>query len=707
MDVEWLERECWKLRVLLFDRSGIPAGRSLQNELSELVPLLALQRVLSQGRRRMSYLNIGTSALRAAQVGINNTTHNIANAGTDGYSRQRVEQVDRSFNHNERVSQGGGVDATRISSLRDSAIESAITQSISQAKAAEFRVQSYEQLESAFVSGPGSIHEGVSEFFNRVERLAANPTETVLRQEVIASGQQLASSISKIAKVFRSFDGDTLRQAQTAVDAVNDISGKIAALNGQIQVAEIRGQTAHGLINERGRLVNSLAEYVDVNSSSLQGNTPHLQGAGGGLLVGIAFTTLSISESADGGIQIDASNGLKALPVSGGSLGGLLQASDSVHLGMKADFEDWASSMLSFIDEIQATGLAVGQTTTALTGTRPIPDVDVPLSQADTLYPVQAGEIAITVTDPAGNRLTHRISVDPDVDTLRDVITRMNGVNGIAASVAPDGRAVLQGAIGYSFDFAGRPDKFPSSVSMLGTSVPQVSGAYSNWSNTTLNAEVVIGGTVSVTNGVKFKVTDAEGSVVGVFNAGQGYAAGEAIELGNGLQVTFPPGTLEVGDTFSIQANGRPDSTGLLGNLGLNSMFKGDSLTDLELNPDLVKDPNRLAVSRTGNSGDGSQIGRLASFREAALFSGGTETTEERLASMTGYVGVILETQQQEVEQRELQRTELENARDSVSGVDVNEEMLQLLEYQRAFQAASRFVSTVEDTLDELFRILN
>lgn len=655
----------------------------------------------------MSYLSIGTSALRAAQVGINNTSHNVANAGTEGYSRQRVEQVDRPVNFGERVWQGGGVDAVRITSLRDSAIESAITQSISQASAAEFRVQSFEQLESAFVFGPGSIHEGVSEFFNRVERLAANPSETVLRQEVIGASQQLATSISEIATVFRSFDGDTLRQAQTAVDAVNDLSGKISALTAQIQVAEAKGQTANGLINDRGRLINSLAEYVDINSSSLQGTSPHLIGAGGGLLIGVASTTLSISESATGGIQIDSSNGLKGLPVSGGSLGGLLQAADSVHLGMRADFEDWASSMLSFIDEIQSTGLAVGQTTTSLSGTRPIPDVDVPLSQANALYPIQSGEIAVTVTDPVGNRRTTRITVDRDVDTLRDVMGRLNGVSGITASVTPDGRAVLQSAIGFSFDFGGRPDEFPTSASMLGSAVPTVSGVYSNWSNTTLNAEVIVGGTVSVTDGVKFRITDENGSPLGVFNAGEGYAAGEPIDLGNGLQVTFPPGTLAVGDTFTIQGNGRPDSTGLLGALGLNSLFSGDSLTDLSVNPDLVSDPNRLALSRTGNPGDGGQIGRLASFREAPLFSGGTETTEERLASMTGQVGVVLETQQQEVEQRALQRTELENARDSVSGVDVNEEMLQLLEYQRAFQAASRFVSSVEDTLDELFRIIN
>ncbi|MEP3482258.1 MAG: flagellar hook-associated protein FlgK [Fuerstiella sp.] len=654
----------------------------------------------------MSYLSIGSSALRAAQVGINNASNNIANAGTEGYSRQRVEQADRAVDFRSGVFQGGGVDAVRITSFRDSAIESAITQSISQSSAAEFRVQSFEQLESVFVPGPGSIHEGVSEFFNRVERLAANPSESVLRQEVIGAGQDLAASISEIATVFRSFDGDTLRQAQTAVDAVNGLSGQISALTSQIQVAEAKGQTAHGLINDRGRLINSLAEYVDINSSSLQGTSPHLVGAGGGLLIGAATTTLSVSESANGGIQVNSSNGLKGVPVSGGSLGGLLQAADSVHLGLRSDFEEFASSLLSFIDEIQTTGLAVGQTTTALTGTRTVSEVDVPLSQADTIYPIQSGQIAVTVTDPVGNRRTTRIEVDRDVDSLRDVIGRLNGVNGITASVSPDGRAVLQSAIGFSFDFGGRPDEFPTSVSLLGTSVPRISGVYSDQSNTTLTAEVVIGGTVSVTNGVTFQVTDSDGASLGIFNAGEGYAAGEPIDLGNGLQVAFPPGTLEFGDTFSIQGNGRPDSTGLLGALGLNSLFTGDGLTDISVNPDLVSDPNRLALSRTGNLGDGGQIGRLASFRESPLFSGGTETTEERLASITGSIGVVLETQNQEVEQRALQRVELETARDSVSGVDVNEELLQLLEYQRAFQAASRFVSSVEDTLDELFRII-
>lgn len=650
----------------------------------------------------MSYLSIGSSALRAAQVGINNASNNIANAGTDGFSRQRVDQVDRELS----FSQGGGVDAVRITSLRDSAIEAAITQSISQAGAAEFRVQSFEQLETIFVPGPGSIQESVSEFFNGVERLAANPSEAVLRQEVIGAAQQLAAGISEIASAFRSFDGDSLQQAQTAVDAVNDLSVQIAELNDQIQVAEAKGQTANGLVNERGRLINDLAEYVDINSSSLQGTSPHLLGAGGGLLIGNAVTTLSVSQSATGGIQIDSSNGLKGVPISGGSLGGLLQAADSVHLGLRAEFEEFASSLLSFIDEIQTTGLAVGQTTTALTGTRAVSDADVPLSQANTIYPIQSGEIAVTITDPAGNRQTTRISVDRDVDTLQDVIGRLNGVNGITANVSSDGRAVLQSAIGFSFDFGGRPDEFPTSASLLGTAVPQISGVYSGQSNTTLTAEVVNGGTVSVTNGVSFQLTDETGASLGIFNAGEGYAAGEPIDIGNGLQVAFSPGTLELGDTFTIQGNARPDSTGLIGALGLNSLFAGESLTDISVNPDLVNDPNLLALSRTGNLGDGGQIGRLASFRESPLFSDGTETVEERLASITGSVGVVLEAQQQEVEQRALQRAELETARDAVSGVDVNEELLQLLEYQRAFQAASRFVSSVEDTLDELFRII-
>ena len=654
----------------------------------------------------MSYLNIGTSALRAAQAGINNASNNITNAGTDGYSRQRVDLADRGLNLINHVTQGGGVDVVQITSLRDSAIEAAITQGISQLSAAESRVEAFGQLEAALTPGPGSIQEGVSEFFNSVERLAANPSEALLQQEVIGAGQQLASSISTIAQSFIRFDGDNIQQAQTSIDAVNSLAARIAELNDQIQVAEIQGQTANGLVNERGRLINSLAEFVDVDSSNLQSNTPHLLGAGGGLYIGSTFTELSISESPTGGIQIDSSNGLQGLSISGGSLGGLLQAADSIHLDVQADFEDLASTLLSFIDEIQTTGLTNGQVTTGLTGTRSISNPDVPLSQADSIYPIQSGEIAVTVTDPSGNRQTQRIAVDRDVDTLQDVIDRLDAVSGLSANLAGDGRAILQSAVGYSFDFAGRPDPSPSSASLLGTSVPEVSGIVSGLSNTTLNAEVINGGTVSVTEGLTFQVTDSEGAVLGTFNAGEGYAAGQPIDLGNGLQVTLSPGTLEAGDTFSIQANGRPDSTGLLGALGLNSLFTGDSLVDIQLNPELSQNPSLLAVSRTEDLGDASQISRLVNFRENPLFSGGTETTEERLASLTGRVGVIVQTQQLEVDQRTTQQTELESARDSVSGVDVNEELLQLLEHQRAFQAASRFVSTVEETLDELFRII-
>ena len=97
---------------------------------------------------------------------------------------------------------------------------------------------------------------------------------------------------------------------------------------------------------------------------------------------------------------------------------------------------------------------------------------------------------------------------------------------------------------------------------------------------------------------------------------------------------------------------------------------------------------------------------RYIDLRNRGLFSFGAESVEERLATLTGLSGVLVSNSQLEIDQRDSRQLQLENARDSVSGVDPNEELLEMLQFQRAFQAASRFVTSIDETLDDLLRLI-
>ncbi|MBT5019744.1 MAG: hypothetical protein HON04_13485 [Planctomicrobium sp.] len=94
-------------------------------------------------------------------------------------------------------------------------------------------------------------------------------------------------------------------------------------------------------------------------------------------------------------------------------------------------------------------------------------------------------------------------------------------------------------------------------------------------------------------------------------------------------------------------------------------------------------------------------------LRDSAVFEQRNETIEQRLASIATITAFQIEAEQAGMEYLNEQKIHLENVRDSVSGVDVNEELLNMLEFQRQFQAASRFVTAVDESLDELMRLIS
>lgn len=657
----------------------------------------------------MNHIQIGVTAIRAAQVGLNTAAQNIANASTDGYHRQRVDLVDRQTYQvrDTSVISGGGVDVAQITRLRNATVEQALTANISGQEAAASQLETLQSIELALTPGEGSLHTLVTEFFDRAEQLAANPAESVMRRELISTGEQLAEAISQVSSAFSGLGGGLAENINGVLETVNGLAGDISLLNRDIRIANGRGLSTNSLLDQRDRLINELATYVDIDATSLLNGSDPVLAAGGALIIGEITTTLSVETIADGKMQLSSSTGQRGIDVRSGKLGGLIESSQAIDSGIGADFSEWVASLIREIDTIQATGIGLNGPTGALAGTRRITGGDVPLAQAGSLFELQSGDLSITVTDSTGQRNTTSIAVDVEADSLQDVVARIDAVSGISASIADSGTVALHAAPGFTFDFAGRIDQQPFAQTITGNATPTVSGTFLADENATWNATVLTGGEIGVSSEVLVRVTDvATGHVVGDFNFGQGYPANRAVELADGVSLTLTPGTLNAGDEFSIQLIGQPDQTGLLASLGLQSFFTGDTLDDLSVNPILDAEAGNLAASRSGAIGEGRQLDRLIDLRTRSLFEEGTETVEERLASITGLSGVLASSSQLEIDQRSARQIQLENERDSVSGVDPNEELLEMLQYQRAFQAASRFVSSIDQTLDELMSLI-
>ena len=342
-----------------------------------------------------------------------------------------------------------------------------------------------------------------------------------------------------------------------------------------------------------------------------------------------------------------------------------------------------------------------------LLGSRAVDDVNVPLKYANPDFPVQSGDLYVTVTEDAtGNRRTEKVSIDVNNDSLSDVAAKLSALPGVVGTVDSVRKTLMISAEGpYSVDFAGRPDNVPTTSSMTGTSKPKFSGLYSGTVNDSWSVSFSGAGTIGVTDGLTATVRDQSGQIIGVQNVGKGYEAGTDFTLRDGVSLSMASGTVDATDTFSLSVTSEPDETGILSALGINSLFEGSEPQQFSIRDELRDHPERLATTTTGFPGEGLNVAAMANLRDKRLDTLGGRTFVEELSDITSESGLQVQAAQSQNEQLSGFQTRLEADRNAISGVDVNQEVLAMMQAQRSYQAAARYMSTADQMLQELFNL--
>lgn len=234
-----------------------------------------------------------------------------------------------------------------------------------------------------------------------------------------------------------------------------------------------------------------------------------------------------------------------------------------------------------------------------------------------------------------------------------------------------------------------------------------VEGTYSGAANDQFTFVPEGDGVIGQSDDLRVQVFDRAGSLVATVNVGDGYEPGELIDLGNGVQVSFGSGSVSAstGDVFALDALADSDSSDLLVALGMNSFFLGSKASDIEVNPDLLASPDRLAAGIGLADGDAGNLARIMTLRSRDLQSLDTNTIEDFYADIVGDVGfstsaaaTTLTSQQQLLDQ-------LQAERQSVSGVNLDEEMVNMMSFQQSYDAAARFISVAQDMTDTLINL--
>jgi len=165
----------------------------------------------------------------------------------------------------------------------------------------------------------------------------------------------------------------------------------------------------------------------------------------------------------------------------------------------------------------------------------------------------------------------------------------------------------------------------------------------------------------------------------------------------------------ESGLTFSFGSDGeeaRADTSGFLAAAGINTFFTGSGAGDIRVNSTLLGNNSFLAASTSGLSGDGANAGLMASLAEANSAVLGSISITGFYNGLASSVAVTTSATSASATAAESVRSSLRAQRESISGVSLDEEAIELVKLQRAFQAAARFVGVVDDMIQEILQLV-
>ena len=655
----------------------------------------------------MKAFEIGLSSLRAQQQTLSVLGNNLANAATPGYHRQRVELNTRFPLRDDDHHIGTGVDVSRIARLRNSAVETALLRNTSEAGTSQQALEINRQIESLLTPGDATIHETLSNFFNRLEKSSNAPQDLTVRQEFLSSADELMSSFNTLDQKLATLERDVRLNVDDGVKDVNQLLNDIAGLNSLIFQTRASSSEPNDLLDRRDAMVTKLTEWVDADSVSLGDGREQVLVAGGAVVVGNQSAALRSRDYRNGTTGITLNDLTTPLSLGSGKLKAMTTALNETIPSFRERLRDMAREIIRTVDQQHAQGVSDQGPYSVLLGTRGVLDLTVPLNNSVPEFPINSGDLYITVTEDAtGIRRTEKVSIDTSTESLTDIATKLTALDGVVATIDTVRKTLMISAEGsYSIDFAGRPDNVPVLTSMTGTSRPEFSGHFQgdapdDWSVTFSGP-----GTVGETVGLTATIRNSSGQVVALQNIGAGYEAGTAVEIRDGVALQFGSGTINATDTFSLTLTNNADETGILSALGINSLFSGSEPGLFRVREELRRNPERLATSATGQPGDAINLASMAKLRDLRLDELSGRTFTEEIADITAESGLIVQAADSRSTQLENYQSRLQADRDALSGVDINEEMLLMMQGQRAYQAAARFISVADQMLEELFTI--
>jgi flagellar hook-associated protein 1 FlgK len=648
----------------------------------------------------MLNFDIPLRGLDIAQRAIDLAGTNISNAGTAGYHRQDLIASPLTFNTSTAVTRTGG-QSVYIRRQLDVLLErEALRQQPTMGQLSE-ELSALSIIERSLGDMEGNnLGAAIDSFFASLSQLAAHPEMQAYQVAAVQSADAMAQQFHNLD----AFIGDQLdsatAQANALVARVNNLTTEIAELNGQIAAEHSYASNTNLLQDRRDQALTELAELVNVQTTQNVEfpGVVNISAWGTPLVIGNRATPLAVQADLQGrmGLTVQGANYVQT-DLNGGRLGGLIALHNELLPELRDKLDTLAAAIATEVNRVHAQGLGAAGSFTELSS------AVLPSGLMSTWEPpVQPGMLQVRIIADDGTITRRGITIDPMTQTLSNVASAFAAV-GITASIG--GNVLrLRAPAGCTFDFSPALLPTPATSTLSGTSSPTISGIYSGQHDSTLTVTVVGSGTIGSTEGLSLRITD--GATIRTVNVGAGYPAGTPMELIDGVKVAMSAGTLIDGQQFTISALASSDASTFLATSGLNTLFTGLTAGSIGVRDDLLAQPWLLATSIGGVSNDNENINRMAALGEEGMEALGGRAASDYFRLFVADVAEAVATRQSRSQSVEKVIQQLDDQREQITGVDINQESAKLLVYERMFQAASKVLATQDKAMEVLMSLL-
>jgi flagellar hook-associated protein 1 FlgK len=276
-------------------------------------------------------ISIGLSGLASSQAALATTGNNITNVATAGYSRESVVNTASNLQNIGVGYLGTGTTISDVRRIYNSFMDTQLqTSTALSADATAYSTQTgaVDTLLSDKNTGIGSV---LSSFFSAVQTAAASPSDVSARQALLTQTATLSNRFNSISTQLTQQNEGVNSTLTTLSGQVNKLSTSIADLNKQIGVLSAGGNTPNSLMDARNEAVRSLNELVGVTVQQRDGNYDVYLGSGQSLVNGTSANTLTAAPSSSDKSQYALTVNYQGFSsdvtavTTGGEIGGLLR----------------------------------------------------------------------------------------------------------------------------------------------------------------------------------------------------------------------------------------------------------------------------------------------------------------------------------------------------------------------------------------------